>query len=253
MHDEVDFVGGDPNSPDGECAAVHVDRVTGGVFYVGKAVAAPEVLAKLGGHRVIGADEAVVWQPDRMKPIVLEALTGTYEGGREGPGYPAFGELLETATRSVVHLELRDSYEEVSAFRKWRDEGIGDAHSYEWGDYPQQIAAAVARGVRVRRARIVSEPVSDYIRWEHMLTEVNIKAGEEVRWLPRRQAWGLICLPPADFFMFDQTLVRFGFQRGDGSNTREYEFTSDPRVAAQCVAAFEMVWERAMPHEDYQV
>ena len=40
-------------------------------------------------------------------------------------------------------------------------------------------------------------------------------------------------VPAAGFFLFDQALVRFTFQRRDGSNTREYEFTSDPRVAAR--------------------
>jgi hypothetical protein len=188
-----------------------------------------------------------------MAPIVAEAASGSYERGKQGPGVPTFAELLETAKRSVVHLEMRDVYDStVPAFQQWLKDGIGDAHSYAWGGYPEQIAAAVARGVKIRRARVVSEPVSDYIRWEHLLTEVNIKAGEQVRWLPRRKAFDLM-LPGADFFMFDQQLVRFGFQRGDGTNPREYEFTSDPRIAAQCVAAFEMVWERATPHENYHV
>jgi hypothetical protein len=248
----VDFVGGDGQSPDGECAAVHADPVTGGIFYVGKTVTNPDTIAELARHKVIGADESVIWQPSRMAPIVAEAVSGRYQTGRQGPGVPTFAELLATAKRSVVHLELRDSYEEVPAFVTWRDDGAGDASSYVWNGYPEQIAQAVARGVRIRRARIVNEPVSDYIRWEHMLTEVNVNAGEQVSWLPRRQAFDLL-VPAADFFMFDQTLVRFGFQRGDGSNTREYEFTSDPRVAAQCVAAFEMVWERAIPHEEYKI
>jgi hypothetical protein len=55
--------------------------------------------------------------------------------------------------------------------------------------YTEVISSAVARGVVIRRARVVSEPVSDYVRWEHGLTEpINIKAGELVRWLPRRLA-----------------------------------------------------------------
>jgi hypothetical protein len=248
----VDYVGSDPASPDDECAAVHVDRTTGGVFYVGKTVTAPEVLAEMVAHRAIGADESVVWQPARMAPIVLEAVSGSYEQGRQGPGAPTFTELLETAKRSIVHLEMRDGYEEVPAFLEWRKSGGGAARAYPWPGYPEQIAAAVARGVRVRRARIVSEPVSDYVRWEHMLTEVNVEAGEDVRWLPRRQAFDLM-LPGGDFVMFDQRLVRFGFQGGDGGNTGEHQFTSDPRVAAQCVAAFEMVWDRAIPHADYRV
>lgn len=55
-----EFVGGDENSPDGECAAVHADPTTGGIFYVGKTVTAPEVLDGFRRHKVIGADESVI-------------------------------------------------------------------------------------------------------------------------------------------------------------------------------------------------
>lgn len=248
----MDYVGSDPDSPDDECAAVHVDPVTGGVFYVGKTVTAPEVLAGLAGHRAIGADESVIWQPSRMAPIVLEAVSGSYERGRQGPGAPTFTELLATAKRSVVRLEMRDSYEAVPGLLEWQQDGAGDACAHAWKGHPKQIRAAVERGVRIRRARIVSEPVSDHIRGEHMLTEIYVEAGEEIRWLPRRRAFDLM-LPGADFVMFDQRLVRFSFQGGDGGDVKEHEFISDPRVVAQCVSAFEMVWDRAIEHADYRV
>lgn len=46
------------------------------------------------------------------------------------------------------------------------------------------VKDAVARGVVMRRARIVSEPVTDHIRYEHAITPLNLQAGEDVRWLP---------------------------------------------------------------------
>ena len=47
---------------------------------------------------------------------------------------------------------------------------------------------ALARGVVMRRARIISEPVTPYIRYEYDVTDsMNIAAGEQVRWLPRRR------------------------------------------------------------------
>ncbi|WP_438948653.1 DUF6879 family protein [Streptomyces atratus] len=55
-----------------------------------------------------------------------------------------------------------------------------------------------ARGVRVLRARVVSEPVTEYIRFEHAITDANLRAGEEVRWLPRRRA-STLALPGNDF------------------------------------------------------
>ncbi|GAA4082849.1 DUF6879 family protein [Actinomadura miaoliensis] len=246
---EIDFVGNDPDSDREECPAVFRDPVSGDFYQQGRVVTDPEIIAAVTGHGVIGADEAVVWQPAAMAPILAEAATGSYDQGRQGPGQPTFRQLLATCTRSAVHLEMRDTYDPTTpAFRDWLSGGSGIDDG--WDDWCELIGSAVARGVTVRRARIVSEPVTDYIRWEHMVTKMNIKAGEDVRWLPRPQASGLL-LPHADLWMFDQRLVRYNYNSGDGASLRQYEFVSDPRHVAQVVAAFEMVWERAIPHEQY--
>ena len=54
--------------------------------------------------------------PAVMGPIVMEAVSGTYERGRQGPGrtgglrpVPLFEVLLRACTVSAVHLEMRDS------------------------------------------------------------------------------------------------------------------------------------------------
>jgi hypothetical protein len=109
----------------------------------------------------------------------------------------------------------------------------------------------VARGVKFRRARVISEPVSDYIRYEHFITDAtNIAGGEDVRWLPRRQASDL-CLPGNDFWLFDDRLIRFHHFSGDGEVVED-ELVTDPAVIRMCAAAFEAVWARAIPHADYQ-
>ena len=103
----------------------------------------------------------------------------------------------------------------------------------------------------MRRARIASEPLADFIRFEFELTAPhNIAAGEKVRWLPRRQASD-IALPGNDFWVFDDRLVRFGHFAGDGRFLDD-ETTADPDVVKLCASAFEAVWERAIPHEQYQ-
>jgi hypothetical protein len=121
--------------------------------------------------------------------------------------------------------------------------------SQAWYDL---VREHTARGVRFRRARIVSEPVSDYIRFEHEATAgLNVAAGEEVRWLPRRRASDL-CLPGNDFWLFDDRLVRFHHFSGDGEIVED-EMASDPAVIRLCQAAFEAVWERAVPHANYRI
>jgi hypothetical protein len=47
----------------------------------------------------------------------------------------------------------------------------------------------LARGVRMRQVRCISEQLTDFIRSDYdMTTGRNVAAGEQVRWLPRRRA-----------------------------------------------------------------
>lgn len=166
---------------------------------------------------------------------------------------PSFAELLEQCRHSAVHLELRDSYAPTERFEAWqRGERInwGDRQSW-WHPYDQLITDTVARGVVIRRARIVSEPVSEYIRWEHYVTHANVTAGEDVRWLPRRWATK-IPLPGNDFWLFDGAVLRVHHFSGDGAVVED-EITADPEAVKLCATAFEAVWEHAIPHHLYEI
>ncbi|MBD0688501.1 DUF6879 family protein [Streptomyces sp. CBMA123] len=170
---------------------------------------------------------------------------------------PDFSELLKNTQHSASHLEMRDAYgvaSEAASFEAFQ-KGVWTEAEEKAGrsTWLGLIADAVNRGVVLRRARIVSEPVTQYIRFEHAGTQMNIDAGEQIRWLPRRRALG-IPLPAADFWLFDGRLVRFNIFTGDGD-------WADPRVETRedlatvklCADAFEQVWERATPHDQYTV
>jgi hypothetical protein len=163
---------------------------------------------------------------------------------------PPFSELIAATTRSAVHLELRDSYDpDTPQYAEWL---AGTPRpvpaNQEWYDF---VRGHTARGVLFRRARIVSEPLSDYIRFEHEATAgLNVAAGEEVRWLPRRLGVGL-CVPVNDYWVFDDRLVRFGYFAGDGTYLGD-ELTDDEEIVRVCAEAFERVWELAIPHADYR-
>jgi len=166
---------------------------------------------------------------------------------------PSFAELMAHCGRSAVHLEMRDSYAPNDRFEAWRrGERIdwSDRGSW-WHPFHQLIDETVARGVLVRRARIISEPVSEYIRWEHYATQANVVAGEQVRWLPRRLATA-IPLPGNDFWLFDQRLLRVHHFTGDGAVVDD-EIRDDRETVRLCASAFEAVWERATPHESYEI
>lgn len=103
-------------------------------------------------------------------------------------------------------------------------------------------------GGEIRRARIVSEPVSDYIRFEHHLTAGNIRAGEQVRWLPRRRA-SKLALPGNDFWPFDsRLLMKFVF---DDDRTLGVELSdAQAEVLAACEAR-DVAWHHAVRTEDF--
>jgi hypothetical protein len=146
---------------------------------------------------------------------------------------------------------MRDAYTPSDPFyRDWlAGKPVPEPPHPEWCDL---VRSHVARGVRFRRARVISEPASSYIRYEHSITDAtNIAGGEEVRWLPRRLASDL-CLPGNDFWLFDARVIRFHHFSGDGEIVED-ELVSDPTVIRRCASAFELIWDRAIPHADYQL
>ncbi|RCG26597.1 hypothetical protein DQ384_29250 [Sphaerisporangium album] len=162
-------------------------------------------------------------------------------------------ELFGRTRRSVTHMELRDDYGDGGpGYRAWREGVPMDeiARFDPVGPWVTLVRAHVSRGVSFRRARIISEPVSEYIRFEHAATpHSNLAAGERVRWLPRPRAADL-ALPGCDFWQFDDGLVCFVYQSGDG-NPAGYDLVDDAAVAELCASAFEAVWERALDHAEY--
>lgn len=162
-------------------------------------------------------------------------------------------ELFRAAAVSAVHLEMRDGYMlDDPVLHAWREDHshvtVDDEGGQRWRSL---VRETVARGVAVRRARVVSEPLSEYTHFEYDITSGhNIAAGEDVRWLPRKHATGL-ALPGNDFWLFDgHTLVVNHFSgNGDWTGT---EHVTDPAVVKHCAAAFDAVWEKAVPHAEYK-
>ena len=163
---------------------------------------------------------------------------------------PELDELFHDAQRRALHLELRDVYAETERFAAWRDgtpydRGPADA---EWHE---RIRPMVARGVDVRRLRVVSEPVTDYIRYEYEVTPAsNLAAGELVRWLPRGSASDL-AFPGNDFWLVDDRVL-FNIFSGDGEWI-EVERVDDPDIVNFCAPAFEAAWERGVDHDAYRL
>lgn len=166
---------------------------------------------------------------------------------------PTYEELFSACRHSAVHLEMRDGYmTDDPLFIAWRagHRDDPDDRASWWRAWHSLVASAVAREIVVRRARVVSEPVSEYIRFEYDITFTNVTAGEQVRWLPRRLATD-VPLPGNDFWLFDDRLALVTYFSGDG-DVVDRELTTETAVIRLCRSAFEAVWQRATPHEDYR-
>lgn len=158
---------------------------------------------------------------------------------------------MAACQHSAVHLEMRDGYMmDDPMFLAWQ---LGDVEASGRADSPWLtfMAATAGRGIQVRRARIVSEPVSEYVRFEYEITDRhNVGVGEQVRWLPRRRATDL-ALPGNDFWLFDGQVLLLNHFSGDGDFVG-HELVIAPEVVQLCATAFEAVWERSVPHEEYE-
>ncbi|WP_405063235.1 hypothetical protein OG474_16810 [Kribbella sp. NBC_01505] len=159
-------------------------------------------------------------------------------------------ELLAETTRTALKLEFRDQYmTEDPGHLAWKAGNLDEAvRAYAgWTEIARQ---ATARGVEVKRVRVVSEPLSDYIQFEHAVTQrVNIDAGEQIRWVPRQRVSAL-ALPGNDVWILDGSTLQFYFFAGDGRYVGE-EVTTNSEAVKLCEAAFEASWELGIDHSDY--
>jgi hypothetical protein len=164
-------------------------------------------------------------------------------------------ELLVSFKREALHLEMRDVYaveeegERLARFleRGYRDHDIEAEERRPWMTL---VRDATSVGKVFRRVRVISEPVTDYIRYEWAGADVNIDAGEEIKWLPRRLI-SAVALPGNDFWLFDDSTLVFTVFTGKG-DVFERQLTTDPAVIQFCRSAFEATWAIAIPHNEYR-
>jgi len=164
-----------------------------------------------------------------------------------------FTPALGAARSSAYHLEQRDAYALADIHRPSFDAftTTGTVETGFMDDWSATVRAAIGRGVEIRRLRIVSEPVSDYIRWEHAVTSANIDAGESVRWLSRRSS-PPIAVVPFDFWVFDATTVLVNHFAGDGSWPEPIaELRTEPDLVKLAAESFDAAWPLGIPHDRY--
>ncbi|MGW1072286.1 DUF6879 family protein [Streptomyces sp. NPDC002537] len=163
-------------------------------------------------------------------------------------------ELFDSFERDAFHLELRDEYgspTEETGYTRWQR---GEPDDHAWLDQWMALMKRVTgEGKTVRRIRVVTQPHSAYVGWEHSLTRLNLEAGEDIRWLPRHRMPEDVALPVAgnDWWLFDDRLLAIGHFGEDG-RVLGSELVDDPQVVTECARVRDRLWSVAIPHIAYQ-
>ena len=166
--------------------------------------------------------------------------------------YHDLNDLCRGIRTSFVHLETRDAYGtevELPHLAKWLRAEPDDFAWLDW--WLDMLRGHRAAGRTCRRARIVSEPVSDYQRWTLSHAEMFVDAGEDIRYVPRPSLVSVSLPGSGDFYVFDDRIVLFLHYAGNGTNTA-FEVTEDPATVRTCRQAFNTVWALATPFRDYR-
>ena len=159
--------------------------------------------------------------------------------------------LIDSFQREALHLEMRDSYgtaAEIPHLAKWE---VGEPDDPGWlQPWFDRVRAATQAGKVFRRARIISEPVSDYQKWVMKDSHLFVEAGEDIRWVPRARV-STVALPGNDFWLFDDQTVVFLIFAANGL-VMDRQKTTDRTAIALCRNAFDAVWELSIPDREYQ-
>ena len=166
--------------------------------------------------------------------------------------YEELDTLCRNITTSFVHLETRDAYGteiEQPHLAKWRR---GEPDDHAWlAEYLEELRGHRAAGRTCRRARVVSEPLSEYQHWVNSFVGLFVEAGEDIGLLARPRLIDVLLPGSGDFYVFDDRLALFLHYAGNGTNTA-FEVTDDLDTVRTCRDAFESVWRLTTPFRDYR-
>ncbi|WP_334026204.1 DUF6879 family protein [Nocardia terpenica] len=161
-----------------------------------------------------------------------------------------FRDMFRSCQRSAFHLEVQDIYETPEESGPFRRFLVGEPDDFAWlQSWLDLVREATDRGVLFTRVRVVTEPHVDYVRWSLAVSPLNIRAGEDIRYLPRRLV-DLGELPADDYWLFDGNVIAYTLFRPDGTASGA-AVTTDPTQVEHCAATRDMVWRKAVPYSDY--
>jgi hypothetical protein len=150
-------------------------------------------------------------------------------------------------TRSTFRLEMLDYYiaaNEAEPFRRFlASEPRDDAWREPW---KRLVRTALLEGKRMERVHVVSEPLTEYMRF--LLTwayPANVDAGEDVRVLPKTVA-DTLDLPDHDYWLLDSRRVAVMGYDDDG-NWLTVDLVDDPESVVWHIRGRDLALRHSIP------
>lgn len=157
-----------------------------------------------------------------------------------------FQELFNGDWTSAWRWECQGVYHEPHEQEPLRRFLAGEPDDLSWYRWPSRVRAWVAAGRSVGRVRMLTDPHTDYLRFEQqVLTPPAVDAGEDIRYVSQRWAVGAGA-PTDDYWLFDDaTVVVMTFDEHGVSGA---DLITDPVAVRGYVAWRDAVTREAAPY-----
>jgi uncharacterized protein DUF6879 len=160
-----------------------------------------------------------------------------------------FVALFPTVVRSSWRWECQGDYTvDHDNVRRWRN-GEPDRDDLIHRDWVRYISGLRQAGIPFERVRMLTEPLTDYLTWMLAITNWNIDAGEDIRWIKESKAREL-GVPDYDFYIFDDNRVVI-MNFGEDKLLINAELVDDEDVLEEHRAWRDRVWPHAVRHRDF--
>lgn len=162
-----------------------------------------------------------------------------------------FYQLFRTFRHTVFRFEAQGVYREPVEDEPLRRFLAGEPPDDDWlQPWLDLVRVAKAENRDFRRVRVLTEPLTDYLRFEMDLAlRQNIPAGEDIRALSKPEANALGLPQDIDFWMFDDD--RVGLMRFGDRGMLGLEMINEPRAVSHYRQWRDRAWEAALAHHDW--
>ncbi|ONI73065.1 hypothetical protein ALI144C_44755 [Actinosynnema sp. ALI-1.44] len=154
-----------------------------------------------------------------------------------------FQQLFSREWTTAWRWECQGTYREPQEQEPLQRFLAGDTDQ-SWFRWPGRVREWVTQGRQLGRVRMLTDPLTDYLRFELSITPPALDAGEDIRFMPAARAAELQA-PTQDYWMFDDAevaLLEFGDQGVHGA-----ELITDPTIVRKYVNWRDLAMREAVP------